>query len=51
MGAIRELIEYRQMIYSMVRKEIRGRYKGSALGFLLTFLNPQLQHVLYTLEY
>ncbi len=51
MGAIRELIEYRQMIYSMVRKEIRGRYKGSVLGFMWTFLNPLLQLVVYTLVF
>ena len=36
------------MIYSLVRKELRGRYKGSALGFLWTFINPLLQLLVYT---
>ena len=36
------------MIRSMVRRDLRGRYKGSFLGFLWTFLNPMLQLVVYT---
>lgn len=32
----------------MVHKELRGKYKGSILGFLWTFLNPLLQLVVYT---
>ena len=36
------------MIFSLVHKELRGRYKGSVLGFLWTFLNPLLQLIVYT---
>ncbi len=36
------------MIFSLVHKELRGKYKGSILGFLWTFLNPLLQLVVYT---
>lgn len=36
------------MIYSLVRKELRGRYKGSVLGFLWTFINPLMQLLVYT---
>lgn len=36
------------MIISLVRKDLRGRYKGSVLGFLWTFINPLLQLVVYT---
>ena len=36
------------MIYSLVKQDLRGRYKGSFLGFLWTFLNPLLQLVVYT---
>ena len=45
---LREIYDYRQMIFSLVRKELRGRYKGSALGFLWTFINPLLQLCVYT---
>ncbi len=43
-----EIYNYRQMIFSLVKKELRGRYKGSVLGFLWTFINPLLQLLVYT---
>ncbi len=48
---MKELYNYRQMIFSMVKKDLRGRYKGSVLGFLWTFINPLLQLVVYTLVF
>lgn len=45
---LKELYAYRQMIVSLVRKDLRGRYKGSVLGFLWTFINPLFQLVVYT---
>ena len=33
MEKIKELYAYRQMIFSLVQRELRGRYKGSVLGF------------------
>ena len=44
---LKEIYKYREMIYTMVRKDLRGRYKGSVLGFLWTFINPLLQLVVY----
>lgn len=43
----KELYQYREMIISMVRKDLRSRYKGSVLGFAWTFINPLLQLVVY----
>lgn len=51
MKSLREIYEYREMIFSLVRKDLRGRYKGSALGFLWTFINPLLQLLVYTLVF
>lgn len=48
---IHELFEYRQMIYGLVKRELRGKYKGSVLGFLWTFINPLLQLVVYTVVF
>lgn len=48
MKHLKEIYDYRQMIFSLVKKELRGRYKGSALGFLWTFINPLLQLLVYT---
>ena len=39
------------MVFSLVKRDLRGRYKGSALGFLWTFINPLLQLVVYTVVF
>ncbi len=36
------------MIYSLVKRDLKGRYKGSVLGFLWTFINPLFQLLIYT---
>ena len=51
MQTIKEIFEYKQMIYSLVHKDLRGRYKGSVLGFLWTFINPLLQLLVYTMVF
>ena len=51
METIKEIWNYRQMIISLVRKDLRGRYKGSVLGFLWTFLNPLLQLIVFTIVF
>lgn len=48
MKHLKEIFDYREMIYSLVRQDLRGRYKGSVLGFLWTFINPLLQLAVYT---
>lgn len=51
MNRLKEIYAYREMIMSLVRRDLRGRYKGSALGFLWTFINPILQLVVYTVVF
>lgn len=51
MKVIKELYDYREMIYSLVHRDLRGRYKGSVLGFAWTFLNPLFQLAVYTLVF
>ena len=48
---LKELYAYREMIFSLVRRDLKGRYKGSVLGFFWTFLNPLLQLGVYTLVF
>lgn len=48
MKVLKEIYDYREMIYNIIRRDLRGRYKGSALGFLWTFLNPLFQLLVYT---
>ena len=45
---IKEIYEYRTMISSLVKRDLKGRYKGSVLGFLWTFINPLFQLIIYT---
>lgn len=47
----RELFAYREMIKSLVRRDLRGRYKSSVLGFLWTFINPLCQIIVYTVVF
>lgn len=51
MSSLKEIYDYRQMIFSLVRKDLRGRYKGSVLGFLWTFINPLFQLLVYTIAF
>ena len=48
---IKELYNYREMIVSMIHRDLRGRYKASVLGFLWTFLNPLFQLIIYTMVF
>ncbi len=48
---VKEIWSYREMIASFVRRDLRGRYKGSVLGFLWTFLNPLLQLLVYSIVF
>lgn len=48
---IKEIYDYREMIVSLVKRDLKGRYKGSVLGFFWTFLNPLLQLVVYTMVF
>ena len=45
------IYRYREMLINMVRRELRGKYKGSIVGFLWTFINPLLQLVVYTIVF
>lgn len=43
----KEIYPYREMLRNLIRKDLRMRYKGSALGFLWTFINPLLMLSIY----
>lgn len=48
---IKEIYKYRHMLYTLVKQDIRGRYKGSFLGFLWTLLNPLLLLAVYSVVF
>ena len=42
---------YTDMIKSLVKRDLRGKYKGSVLGFLWTFINPLCQIIVYIIVF
>lgn len=48
---LKEVYMYRQMLFSLVKKDLRSRYRGSFFGFLWTFINPLMQLVIYSLVF
>jgi lipopolysaccharide transport system permease protein len=43
-----KLIRYRGLIWSLVARELKARYRGSVLGFLWSFINPLLLLLIYS---
>lgn len=48
---LKEVIKYKEMLISSVKKDLRSRYRGSVLGFLWTFINPLMQLVIYSVVF
>lgn len=51
MNLLKNLYNYRELLKSNVKKEIRGKYKGSFLGVLWSFINPLLQVLVYAIVF
>lgn len=47
----KELYKYREFLKDNVKKEVRGKYKGSFLGVLWSFVNPLLTALVYALVF
>lgn len=48
---MKELYNYRQLLKSNIKKDIRGKYKGSFLGILWSFVNPLLMTLVYAIVF
>lgn len=48
MNVFKNIYNYRELLKTNVKKEIRGKYKNSILGVMWSFLNPLLQLVVYS---
>ncbi len=44
---LKELYQYRALLWSLTVRELKARYRASVLGFLWTFLNPTLSMLVY----
>ena len=50
-NVFKNLYNYRELLKTNVKKEIRGKYKNSFLGVLWSFLNPLLQIAVYAIVF
>lgn len=48
---LRELYQYRALLLSLISRDLKVRYRGSALGFLWTFINPLILMAIYTIVF
>ncbi len=48
---IKELYKYRALVWALVTRHLASRYRGSALGFLWSFLNPLCLMLVYMLVF
>jgi lipopolysaccharide transport system permease protein len=48
---LRELYQYRALLWALTTRELKARYRASVLGFLWTFLNPTLNMAVYVLVF
>ena len=48
---IKSLWRNRELIFQMTRREVIGRYRGSAIGLLWSFLNPVFMLTVYTVVF
>jgi lipopolysaccharide transport system permease protein len=48
LSSLRSLWRNRQLVVQMTKREVVGRYKGSVLGILWSFMNPLLMLIIYT---
>ena len=51
MDVFKELYQYRELLKTNVKKDIRGKYKASFLGVLWSFINPLLPVVVYAIVF
>ena len=51
MKLFKNLYNYRELLNSNIKKEIRGKYKGSFLGVLWSFVNPLLMTLVYAIVF
>lgn len=48
---IKELLQYRTLLYALVERHLHSRYRGSVLGFFWSLLNPLTLMLIYTIVF
>jgi len=48
---IKDIWEFKYLVYNLVLRDLKVKYKGSTLGFLWSLLNPLVMIVVYTVAF
>ncbi len=48
---LRDVVRHRDLLLLLVQKDLKVKYKGTALGFFWSFLNPLLMMIVYTVVF
>lgn len=51
LNKLKELYKHRQLIITLVTRELKARYRGTAFGFVWSFLNPLLLLTVYSIVF
>ncbi len=51
MSIVSELVDSRELVLNLVRREVKGKYKATALGQLWSLANPLTAMVIYTVVF
>lgn len=48
---LKEIYRFKNLIYNLVARDLKVKYKGSILGFLWSLLNPLIMLIVYTVAF
>ena len=48
---LKEIIRHRELIFTLVSRELKARYRGTVLGFFWSLINPLLLMAVYTVVF
>ena len=51
MNEIKEIYKFKNLVYNLVSKDLKVKYKGSILGFFWSLLNPLIMLIVYTVAF
>lgn len=49
--AFKEIYKFKNLVYNLVSRDLKVKYKGSILGFLWSLLNPLIMLIVYTIAF
>lgn len=51
MNKLKEIYKFKNLVYNLVTRDLKVKYKGSILGFFWSLLNPLIMLIVYTVAF